>query len=121
MTDRELGRHLPLNPRVFAILAVLLEVPSHGYRIKQEVEARSAGAVKLDPGSLYRTIAKLLDDGVVEERPAPVAELDVDPRRRYYGVTALGRELAAAEAARLRALLDRPELRAVDLGGEGAG
>jgi DNA-binding PadR family transcriptional regulator len=110
MSDPDLHRHLPLNPRVFAILAALLRGPAHGYRIKQDVEARSDGTVTLDPGSLYRTIAKLLDDGIVEEVSAPAGETDEDPRRRYYGITVFGRELAAAEAARLRNLLSGPEL-----------
>ncbi len=110
MPDPDLGRHLPLNPRVFAILAALLRAPAHGYRIKQDVEARSDGTVTLDPGSLYRTIAKLLDDGVLEEVAPPENEADDDPRRRYYGVTRFGRALAAAEAARLRNLLDQPGL-----------
>jgi len=121
MTDAEPSRHLPLNPRVFAILTVLLEVPSHGYRIKQEVEERSGGAVTLDPGSLYRSIAKLLDDGIVEEVPAPADEADVDARRRYYGITPFGRALVAAEASRLHALLDRSGLRTALPGEESAG
>ncbi len=120
MSEAKLSRHLPLNPRVFAILAALLEEPAHGYRIKQIVEERSAGAVTLDPGSLYRTIAKLLDDGVVEEVPAPEDIRDVDPRRRYYGVTAFGRALAVAEAARLRHLLAQPTILAGLEVGEGA-
>jgi len=118
MTDAELTRYLPLNPRVFAILAVLLEAPAHGYRIKQAVEEGSGGAVTLDPGSLYRTVAKLLDDGVVEEVPAPADEDEPDPRRRYYGVTAFGRALVAAEASRLRQLLSQPGLHAGWAGGE---
>jgi DNA-binding PadR family transcriptional regulator len=103
---------LPLNPRVFAILVALLEGPAHGYRIRQEVDERSQGTITLDPGSLYRTIAKLLDDGILEEVDAPNHEASDDPRRRYYAVTAFGRELAAAEAARLRTLLSRAALRA---------
>ncbi len=121
MTDRDVRARLPLNPRVFAILAALLEAPSHGYRIKQAVEDRSGGSVALDPGSLYRTIAKLLDDGVVEEVPAPPEEADVDPRRRYYALTPLGRAVVVAEASRLRNLLSQPELRGVVAGPEGAG
>ena len=106
----DLLSHLPLNPRVFAILAVLLEGPAHGYRIRQEVEGRSHGAITLDPGSLYRTVAKLLDDGIIEEVNAPKGEVSDDPRRRYYGVTEFGRQLAGTEAARLRALLSHPVL-----------
>lgn len=112
MDDARLQRLLPLNPRTFAILAVLLEGPSHGYRIKQEVEERSAGTVTLDPGSLYRTIARLLDDGVVEQVPPPPDEAGEDERRRYYRVTTFGKELVAAEGARLDALLRRSGLRA---------
>lgn len=121
MTDAELSRYLPLNPRVFAILAALLEAPAHGYRIKQAVEERSGGTVTLDPGSLYRTIAKLLDDGVVEEVAAPAEDGESDARRRYYGVTAFGRALAAAEASRLRNLLAQPELHAGWAGGDSSG
>lgn len=99
-----------MNPRVFAILACLLRAPAHGYRIKQDVEAHSDGTVTLDPGSLYRTIARLLDDGVLEEVAPPVDEADDDPRRRYYGVTPFGRALVKAEASRLRSLLSQPGL-----------
>jgi len=102
--------HLPLNPRVFAILAAILEGPAHGYRVRQLVEGRSHGTIILDPGSLYRTISKLLDDGIIEEVHAPDGDVDDDPRRRYYAVTELGRSVAAAEASRLRALLSRPVL-----------
>jgi DNA-binding PadR family transcriptional regulator len=119
MSDRDLHRHLPLNPRVFAIMAVLLRAPAHGYRIKQEVEAGSDGAVTLDPGSLYRTIARLLDDGIIEEVAPPTEDAAEDPRRRHYGLTAFGRALAAAEAARLRALLSGPELAGELPGGRG--
>lgn len=111
MPETDPSRHLPLNPRVFAILTVLLDAPAHGYRIKQEVEEHSDGAVTLDPGSLYRTIARLLEDGVVVEVPAPTGEAGLDARRRYYGLTPFGRELVSLEAARLRHLLDRPELK----------
>jgi DNA-binding PadR family transcriptional regulator len=117
MPDSDLGRHLPLNPRVFAILASLLRAPAHGYRIKQDVEAHSDGTLTLDPGSLYRTIARLLDDGVLEEVAPPPGEADDDPRRRYYGVTPFGKALVAAEASRLRNLLSQPELEGGFVGG----
>lgn len=121
MLDPDASRHLPLNPRVFAILAALLEAPAHGYRIKQAVEARSGGALTLDPGSLYRVIAKLLEEGVVVEVSPPEDEAEVDARRRYYGVTPFGKSVVAAEAARLRDLLQQTELAAGVLGREGAG
>ena len=110
MLDPETSRHLPLNPRVFALLAALLEAPAHGYRIKQAVEERSGGTVMLDPGSLYRMVAKLLEEGLIEEVSPPPEEAEGDARRRYYGVTPLGRRIMAAEAGRLRRLLARPEV-----------
>ena len=106
MPSANLHRFLPLNPRVFALLMALLEGPAHGYRLKQAVEERSRGTLTLDPGSLYRTIARLVDDGFVEEVPAPEEAVSDDARRRYYGVTEAGRKLVAEEAARLRHLLD---------------
>ena len=101
--------YLPLNPRVFAILMALLEAPAHGYRLRQAVETQADGRVTIDPGSLYRMIARLVDDGWVEEVPAPPKEAGEDGRRRYYGATELGRRIAAEEAGRLRSLLDRAD------------
>lgn len=98
---------LPLNPRTFSLLVVLLDGPAHGYGIKQAVEDRSDGAVTLDPGSLYRMISRLVDDGLIaetEERPDPD---DDDPRRRYYTLTPLGRSVVEAEAGRLEGVLTR--------------
>jgi DNA-binding PadR family transcriptional regulator len=101
--------HLPLNPRVFAILMALLEGPAHGYRLKHAVEERADGRVTLDPGSLYRMVARLVDDGWVEEVPPPPDEVGEDARRRYYGATELGRRIAGEEAGRLRSLLDHAD------------
>jgi DNA-binding PadR family transcriptional regulator len=109
MPTNELHRFLPLNPRVFAVLLALLEGPAHGYRLKQAVEHRSGGTLTLDPGSLYRMIAKLVDDGVIAEATAPEGHTDEDARRRYYAVTELGRRLVVEEAARLRELLDQAD------------
>jgi DNA-binding PadR family transcriptional regulator len=92
--------HLPLTDVVFQILLALAGGPAHGYGVLIEVERRTAGAVKLRPGTLYRAIARLAEGGLLEEaaeRPAP--ELD-DERRRYYRLTDLGRRVAAAEARR---------------------
>lgn len=98
--------HLPLNPRVFEILFALVDGPAHGYQIKKSVEARTRNAVTLDAGSLYRAVARLLDDGWItetDERPDPD---DHDPRRRYYRLTESGREILTAEARRLAHLVD---------------
>ena len=104
---------VPMNPRAFAILLVLSENAAHGYRIKQEVEARSHGQILLDPGSLYRTIAKLVRDDLVEEQDAPAGADRDDARRRYYNLTQLGTEVARAETARLASLVKTKPARAL--------
>ena len=96
---------LPLQPSVFHILMALADEDRHGYGIIQEVHARTSGAVRLSPGTLYRSIQRMLDDDLiveVHERPAP--ELD-DERRRYYRMTRFGRAVAQAEAGRLTDLV----------------
>src|SRR5262245_10007738 len=90
---------LPLTPVAFEILVTLASGDHHGYSILTQVRERSGEPLR--PGSLYRAIGRLLEDGFVEEldeRPDP--EFD-DERRRYYRLTDLGRRVAAAEAARL--------------------
>ena len=92
---------LPLQPAVFHILMALAVDDRHGYAIIQNVAERSAGAVRLSPGTLYRSIQRMLEDGLlieIDERPDPEED---DERRRYYRITALGRQVARAEAQRL--------------------
>lgn len=105
VTEADVDTLLPLNPRVYAILMVIAEGPCHGYRIKREVEELSNGSIELDPGSLYRAIAKLVRDGMIEEFPAPPHSVSEDARRRYYGLTDLGRRVAQAETRRLGSLM----------------
>jgi DNA-binding PadR family transcriptional regulator len=90
---------LPLTPSVFEILLALSESDLHGYAIMQAVERRSGGAVKLLPGTLYRALDRLLDSGLLKERQRSAAALD--PRRRNYHLTPLGRRVLVAEAKRL--------------------
>ena len=98
---REVGDLLPLTPAVFHILLTLCDGGKHGYAIMREVESRSAGGVRIGPGTLYRSIQKMLDDGLVKETVArPHTEND-DERRRYYEMTDFGRAVATAEAQRL--------------------
>jgi DNA-binding PadR family transcriptional regulator len=96
---------LPLPPATFHILMALADKDRHGYAIIQEVAARTNGAVKLSAGTLYRSIQRMLEQGLlaeVRERPAP--ELD-DERRRYYHITEYGTAVAKAEARRLAELV----------------
>ena len=96
---------LPLQPAVFHILMALGDEDRHGYGIIQEVLSRTNGEVRLGPGTLYRSIQRMLDDDLiveVHERPAP--ELD-DERRRYYRITKFGKAVAREEANRLHELV----------------
>jgi len=96
---------LPLTATVFHILVALAGEDRHGYAIIQDVAARTLGKLRLSPGTLYGSVKRLLEDGLIQEtveRPDP--ELD-DERRRYYRLTALGRAVAEAEAVRLEHLV----------------
>lgn len=94
-----------LQPAVFHILMALADEDRHGYAIIQEVRARTNGEVRLSPGTLYRSIQRMLDDGLIEEvRERPAPELD-DERRRYYRITKTGKSVAREEANRLADLV----------------
>ena len=96
---------LPLQPAVFHILMALADDDRHGYAIIRDVAERTGGAVKLSAGTLYRSIQRMLEDGLlieIDERPDPEED---DERRRYYRITPLGRAAARAEAQRLSDLV----------------
>ena len=103
MTDRHgaIEALLPLPVATFHILMAVAEEERHGYAIIQEVEARTGGALRLSAGTLYRSIQRMQEQGLlVESRRRPAAERD-DARRRYYRLTPFGSEVARAEAGRL--------------------
>jgi DNA-binding PadR family transcriptional regulator len=96
---------LPLTPAMFHILLALADKERHGYDIMREVDERSEGKVRLGPGTLYGSVKRMLNDGLIEELDErPDLELD-DERRRYYRLTNLGRRVAVAEAERLERLV----------------
>lgn len=95
----------PLTPAVFHILLSLADSERHGYGIMQEIAERTDRAVRIGPGTLYRSIKQMMADGLIEEsglRPDP--EID-DERRRYYRLTERGRRAASVEAQRLAELV----------------
>jgi DNA-binding PadR family transcriptional regulator len=94
-----------LTPAGFHILLSLGDAPQHGYAIIQEVKKNTAGRVKLGPGTLYTTIKRLLETGLIEEtttRPE-----DDDERRRYYQLTPTGRRVAQQEAEHLERVVNQ--------------
>ena len=102
--DSGIDQHLPLKPVYFLILMVLQEGDSHGYGLVKEIEERTDGGVRLEPGNLYRFIRKLLDLRMVAEAGARPTD-SRDERRRYYRITRLGRAVLAAETARMKKLV----------------
>jgi len=96
---------LPLPPATFHILMALAEEDRHGYAIIQDVAMRTGGELKLSAGTLYRSIQRMLEQGLIvepRERPAPSED---DERRRYYRITPFGETVARAEARRLTQLV----------------
>jgi DNA-binding PadR family transcriptional regulator len=92
---------LPLTPTVFNILLALADGEKHGYGIMLEVEANTSGQMVMGPGTLYGSIKRMLNAGMIEEcdeRPDP--EID-DQRRRYYQLSGLGQRVLRLEAERL--------------------
>jgi DNA-binding PadR family transcriptional regulator len=103
--ESEIASLLPLAPATFHVLVSLAEGDRHGYAIIQEVAARTGGAVRLSAATLYRSVHRMLEQGlIVEVRERPAPEVD-DERRRYYRITALGTAAARAEARRLSQLV----------------
>jgi DNA-binding PadR family transcriptional regulator len=98
---------LPLPTAVFHILVALADRDRHGYSIMQDVASRTDGNVRLSAGTLYSSIRRMLEAGMIEElRESPDPDSQ-DERRRYYRVTRFGRLVAMAEARRLSDLLSQ--------------
>ena len=105
VTEIDLQKHIPLKSQWFHIMLSLAGEEQHGYGIMQEILNRTQGKVRLWPATLYGSIKRLIEAGLIEEsdeRPAP--EFD-DARRRYYRLTALGRQVLDAECERLQELV----------------
>lgn len=118
MTEqRDAEAFLPLPAATFQILLALGGGARHGYAILQEVAARTGGEVRLGPGTLYRSIQRMQEQGlIVESRERPDPE-DDDERRRYYAITAFGEAVARAEARRLSRMLELARARGFAPGG----
>lgn len=96
---------LPLPPATFHILVALADEDRHGYAILKEVAARTDGALKLTAATLYRSVERMLEQGMIREISArPAKDMD-DERRRYYRITPFGRAVAMAESRRLSQML----------------
>jgi DNA-binding PadR family transcriptional regulator len=113
----DINSYLPLPASAMHIVVALAGGERHGYAIMRDIDDLSGGSVNMGPGTLYGSIKRMIDQGLVEEtdeRPDPALD---DQRRRYYRLTALGQRVGAAERARLAALLDAARLRRLGLDG----
>lgn len=96
---------LPLTPAVFHIMLVLADEDRHGYDIMREIASATDGKIQMGPGTLYGTIKRMLQMGLIvetDERPDPAID---DSRRRYYRLTDLGQQVLTAEVERLTRLV----------------
>jgi DNA-binding PadR family transcriptional regulator len=102
---RDPGTLLPLKPATYQVLLALADGESrHGYAIMQAISAITDGRETILPGTLYAALARMVDEGLVEERDG--GDASGGPPRRYYRRTSFGRAVARAESERLRGLLD---------------
>src|SRR6195256_1395840 len=102
MFKRDPQSLLPLTPAMFYVLVALADGQTHGYAILKDVEELTDGSVRLSTGTLYGIIKRLLGDGLIKESGSAAKD---DERRRSYELTAFGRDVARAEAARLEQTL----------------
>jgi DNA-binding PadR family transcriptional regulator len=94
----------PLPPASQYVVLALLEGEMHGYALMRRVQDQSDGAVRMGPGTLYGTLNRLVEDGLIVETPDRVPRSESE-RRRYYELTGIGRSVALDELARLQALV----------------
>jgi DNA-binding PadR family transcriptional regulator len=102
--ESEANQLLPLPPATLRILLAVADEDRHGYAIIQDVEARTGGQLRLSAGTLYRSVARMVEQGLIAE-VAPCRTRTDDERRRYYRITAFGTAAARAELRRLAQLV----------------
>jgi DNA-binding PadR family transcriptional regulator len=104
--EEDVTRYLPLKPLDYSILVALAEAEHYGYSLAKRIAEESGGGIRLPASNLYHVLDRLIDAALIHtsERSDPE-----DERRSYFGITALGRRVAAAETTRLRAVLATAE------------
>jgi DNA-binding PadR family transcriptional regulator len=96
----------------FNILLALAKSDMHGYAIMQDAAERTDGAVKLEPGNLYRALQRMQRNGWVEPAERKPGD-EAGERRRFYRLTESGRQVAAQETARMEALVQTAHRRSI--------
>ena len=105
MEEKHSHTRIPLTQAIYHILLALGNAELHGYGIMQTLSEKTNGRETILPGTLYASLARMVDGGLVEEQGPPEDDYSGGPKRRYYKRTELGREVASAESDRLRVLL----------------
>src|SRR6185503_8846864 len=112
-SQSDIDELLPLPPATFHILIAVADEGRHGYAIIQDIAARTDGALQMSAGTLYRSIQRMQEQGlIVESRRRPDPSED-DERRRYYQITAFGLAVARAETGRLTQLIKLARARGI--------
>ena len=104
--DRDPRDLVPLPRATFHALLALQEEPLHGYAVKQKVERLSNGAIRMAPGTLYETLHRMRERGLVEETAPPDEDGEGHAQRNFYRLTALGRDALRAEVELLGPMID---------------
>jgi DNA-binding PadR family transcriptional regulator len=107
MASGQADESSPISPQVFHILLALASGDQHGYAIMRDIADRTDGKLRLSPGTLYGSIKRMLEEGLITELRANQRPKQDDPRRRYYHLTALGRKAVWAESKRMAQLLEQ--------------
>jgi DNA-binding PadR family transcriptional regulator len=114
MTSRRTDR--PLNDKMFHVLLALAQGDLHGYAIRQDVEARTGGTVKMGPGTLYETLQRAETRGLIEELEERPPEPEDHSQRRYYRLTSAGRSSLESEVRRLTRIVEEARSRVLSKG-----
>lgn len=102
-------QHLPMAPHSFQILLSLLDGDKHGYSIIKDIADRSGGKILLGTSTVYAAIKRMQREGLLRESHSPPDAVSEGPKRRYYGITPFGRQVARAEGVRIAELNDMVE------------
>jgi DNA-binding PadR family transcriptional regulator len=117
MSNRDPRTQLPLTAVVLHILLAVADGERHGYAIAADIEAATRGEIRTGPGTLYGSIQRMLDAGLIEEVSKKRAA-DDDERRRYYRATSFGTRVRALEIERLEQILQLARSKGVVRGSE---
>ena len=102
----EIDQLLPLKPLDFSILITLAEGEQYGYSLAKRLAEQGSGAIRLPPSNLYHVLDRLIAAGLIRSTGTDDA---ADERRQYFAITPFGRRAAAAEARRLRYVMETAE------------